>query len=270
MRERLLGGVLVSALVALQAGQGQATTIQFFDDFLGGASAGTPSSGVTFTSTTAVLPSYDDGIDYPGALFPMSGSMEVRVRIDQVGSSNAGGPGGMAPFSVLLDSKGALGRQPGDIFLYVWNDGRVYFTLNASNENPVSNPVHQLQSTSSILDGAFHTIGITFGEPAGMALEIDGVVVDTDPFTGPGAAIPFSLADYYDGPYYDPLYGSGFVGEVDWIRIQGETSGPPPPPTPEPLALSWLGLASLAAWRGLRRGPSRREQSGQSSPASGR
>jgi len=186
--------------------------------------------------------SNEDGIDYPKALFPGSGSMEVHVRVDAIGTKDLFAPGGTRPWSVLFDSRGGLGRRPGDIFAFVEADGRVRFTFNAGIENPVANPVHQVVSTTSILDGLFHTVGISYGVD-GMSISIDGSVEDTDPFAMLASSRRFSLADYDEqsSSYPDSSIGFGFEGEVDWIRItEGE-----PAPAPEPGTLLLLGLAAV-------------------------
>src|SRR5262249_40248903 len=54
----------------------------------------------------------------------------------------------------------------------------------------------------------------------GIELRIDGVVEDSNAFAGlRDTSRPVSLGDFTDIEFNDAAYGTGFIGEVDWIRV---------------------------------------------------
>ena len=206
------------------------------DDFNGGASAGVLNN-VTFTDKTAVFRTHDDGIEYDASLFPAQGTIEVVVRVDEVGSlDKRTGGSGFRHVSTILDSAGADARVQGDIFLSVdGRDGRVRFTLV-----PVggADPGSQVQVTSatSIVDGQYHSVAVSYGS-RGIKLFIDGSLEDSDAFAGSRATNrPVSLGDFADKYYNDNAFANGFIGEVDAIRTSNRqsdatfTGGGPPIP----------------------------------------
>jgi hypothetical protein len=222
----------------------------FFDDFLGGATAGV-SSGATFSSSTAVFDTNDDGIEHLPELFPAAGSVLLRLRIDEIGAVNAVAAGGTSPWSVILDSAGADSRTTGDLFWVVNADGTVSFSLRQFGA-PDETPLNQIQvtSSSSILDGEYHTVGISYG-PAGIKLAIDGVIEDSDPSSGlRNTTKAVSLGDFTDRGFPDASFAFGFVGEVDWILVSDDFESPPPDPIPEPATVVVLAIAfGVIAWR---------------------
>ncbi len=242
MRVRLIAvasvvGVLFHAVVF-------ADSITLYDEFRGGATAGVLKS-VTFTAGTVVFGSHNSGIEYDPSLFPSQGTIEVQLRIDQTGAINAAFPGGFSPGSFLIDSAGADARNLGDIALAVSGNGLVTFTLAPVGGVNPSNQI-QVMSTSSIVDGFFHTVGVSYGSQ-GIKLAIDGVVEDADSFTGlRNVTRPVALGDFTDRMFADSSFGFSFIGEVDRIRVS-DSLNPilDPTPIPEASTLALLGMGVL-------------------------
>ena len=215
----LLGvlAAMATLLLSLSAIHG-ATVLS--DDFNGSASTGIV-SGVTFTADTAVFDSQADGIEYASSLFPAQGTLEVLLRVDQVG----GGANGATTFhsSTILDSAGADGRNQGDIYFVLRDTGIIQFALA-----PVGgvNPSQQIQVTSStsILDGQFHAVAISYGSE-GIKLFIDGTLEDSDPFNGMrNTSRVVSLGDFKESGFNPASFTFGFIGEVDAIRVSNVQS----------------------------------------------
>jgi hypothetical protein len=244
---RVPAGLLVLSLFFTFSGASQATTY-FFDDFTGSASPSTGSNdGVTFTSTTAVFDDNGDGLQYSGAaLFPAEGVIEVNLRVDQVSQVNGGaantGPGA---WSTIIDSAGVDLRVAGDVFLQVASNGTIGFTLSTTSTNPFNEI--QVSSTTSILDGLFHTVGVEYGS-GGISLAIDGVIEDTHAFTGlRDTSRTIALGDYTDQTNNDAIERLSFIGEVDWIKSSSSLTTVPVP------AGIWLFGSGLVGLVGMAR-----------------
>jgi len=106
---RLLALALLTVLTLLQTAQASTPPTIFLDPLNGDTSLGsiTGTNTVSFSPTTAVFSSPNDGIMYPAALFPAEGVIEVRLRVDAVGAIN---PAGVKNFGTIIDSGGADGR----------------------------------------------------------------------------------------------------------------------------------------------------------------
>lgn len=213
-----------------------------FDDFFGGTLGSiTGMNNVSFTATSAVLSTPHDGVVYSPTLFPADGVIEVRLRVDSIGAINQ--PGDRTDFGVVIDSAGADARIAGDLFLAVLDTGLVHFTIT-----PIGGvrPLEETQviSTTSLLDGMFHVVGVRYGS-GGIELRVDGTVEATDGFAGSRAiSRDVAVGDFPDQAFNDAQFGFAFLGEVDWVRSGTDFSVVPEPTTGPLLA---AGLVVLAA-----------------------
>ena len=238
MKKSRLIGVVLAGYSILFAMPVNATTY-LFDDFMGAASDGVL-DGVTFTSNTALFDSHDDGIEYATSLFPSEGVIELSIRIDQVGRIDPVDACDCV-WSAIIDSAGADARIAGDIMLQVSDSGNVLFTLAPVGGQIPHNQV-QVTSSTSILDGLFHTIGVQYGS-SGITLAIDGIIEDTDPFVGlRNTTRAVSLGDFTDRQFVDEDFAFSFVGEVDWVKSSTTLTTVPIPPAIYLFGSGMLGL----------------------------
>ena len=197
----------------------EATAIM--DELLG---AGTPGAtevrGVLFNGTGAQFGDASCGIDFPPALIPTRGTIELFLR-----TTESGWPGP----TFILDTRGALWRMAGDCVLLLCNGdpasgqnpdgalaGQLFFAIDPAGGNiPCTLP--GVRTSTAVNDGAWHAITITYG-PFGMAIYVDGVLEDEDrDNTNRLGAYGISVGDYPDG-----LSSFSFVGEVARIRTSDQ------------------------------------------------
>lgn len=180
----------------------------------GGAPGATAIRNVTFESTGAVFSSAFSGIDYPDTLFPAEGTIEIVLRTTDPGAPETG---------MILDTRGALWRAPGDSVLVLAgtdnpegaSSGQVFFTIDPlGGRIPALSP--GVTSSTAINDGDLHCIAVSYGSQ-GLEVWVDGVLEDSNPdVTTPLIRATVSLGDFDDSGRYNA--GFSFTGGILRVR----------------------------------------------------